>query len=189
MKSFTAIQIGELCLRLGVPYRDARYVLEEDLLPRGVESNPDRGNHRQLTPGQAFWLGMVLRLKASGVKTPLAAKIAHSAMVAVQTASRRFNWEHGFSPFQGELETNHQWFVEIADLRYIRLVTNAKRSQKGLFAFDWFRLGQRQASKRVRPLIVIRVDLAELGRLLASSTAVSNKPRHACGRAGCHMAR
>jgi hypothetical protein len=189
MKPFTAIQIGELCHRLGVPYRDARYVLEEDLLPQGVEANPDRGNHRQLTPAQAFWLGMVLRLKASGVNTPMAAKIADFAMDAVQTASRRSKWEQGFSPLQGELETNYQWIVEIGDLRYIRLVTDASPSRKGQVAFNWFPLGQRQADKRARPVVVIRVDLTELGRLLAGSTAVSNKPPQVRGSAACHMAR
>jgi hypothetical protein len=168
MKTYETLQLGELCRRLAVPYRHARYVLEEDILPQGVDPDPDRGHHRQLTAGQAFWLGMVLRLKAAAVKTPLAAQMADFAKEAVKTACRRLNWEYTFSPFDGELETDHRWFVEVGDLKYIRLVTDAKPSDPGLYAFDWFPLGKRHSVQGVVPVVIVRIDVGELARLLRS---------------------
>src|SRR5262245_45198368 len=116
-----AMQLGELCRRLDVPYRHARYVLEEGVLPRGVAENPGRGEHRQLDPAQAFWLGIVLMLKRSGVKTPLAGQIANFAREAVRSVAQSLNWEGTFEPFLGRFETQHQWFVDIGDLSYVRL--------------------------------------------------------------------
>ena len=69
-------QLQELCERLGVSYREARYVCEKGWLPPGVEAQPGRGHHRRLTARQAVWLGVVLKLKACGVQTPAAARVA-----------------------------------------------------------------------------------------------------------------
>src|SRR3954452_17783240 len=118
------IQLGELCRRLDVPYRHARYVLEEGILPEGVESEPERGHHRQLTPAQAFWLGIVLKLKQSAVKTPLAARIADFARLAVRSVSQNLAWDPRFSPFDGGLATEGRWYVDVGDLAYIRLATD-----------------------------------------------------------------
>ena len=76
------MKVGELCERLDVSYRDARYVLEEGILPKGVDENPGKGDHRDLTNDQAFWLAIVLLLKASiasFTSTPTNASIAGRA--------------------------------------------------------------------------------------------------------------
>ena len=63
------VQMGEICRRLAVRERDARYVLEQGHVPEGVDGAPESGNHRQFGPRQAYWLGMVLKLKAIGIQT------------------------------------------------------------------------------------------------------------------------
>jgi hypothetical protein len=113
------MKVGELCNRLHVPYRHARYVLEEGILPRGVEESPGRGEHRDLTSSQAFWMGVVLKLKKSGVKTPLAGKIADFARDAVRGVTQNANWEWTFEPFLGRFETSNQWFMDIGDLAHV----------------------------------------------------------------------
>src|SRR5436190_3591760 len=110
------MKVGELCQRLNVPYRHARYVLEEGILPRGVEESPGRGEHRDLTSAQAFWLGIVLKLKQNGIKALLAGKIADFAHEGVRGIGSNLGWDHGFNPFLGKFDTEHQWFVDIGDL-------------------------------------------------------------------------
>jgi hypothetical protein len=159
------MQLGELCQRLDVPYRHARYILERGILPGGVDRNPDRGNHRQLTSAQAFWLGIVLKLKESGVRAPLAGQIADYAEESVRTISQGLSWEPGFQPFEGWLETERQWFVDVGDLHYIRIVTDANPSRRGLYDFDWSEIGKRKRAE-VTPVVILRLDLARMARLL-----------------------
>ena len=64
----------------------------------GVYIKPASGNHRQFSGGQAFWFGMVLKLKAVGIKTPLAAKIADYAARSVQTTTQNLGCEWPFLP-------------------------------------------------------------------------------------------
>jgi len=161
-----AIRLGELCRRLDVPYRHARYVLEEGILPEGVEPQPERGHHRQLTPAQAFWLGIVLKLKQSAVKTPLAARIADFAKVMVRGVTQNLNWESNFSPFDGKLETESRWYVDVGDLKYIRLATDTNPSVQGLYTFPWRYVDRHAGAKGVDPTVLIRVDIAGIARLL-----------------------
>lgn len=160
------IQLGELCRRLDVPYRHARYVLEEGLLPEGVEPDPERGHHRQLTPAQAFWLGIVLKLKQSAVRTPLAARIADFAKEAVRGVTQNANWERNFSPFDGKLTTENRWYVDVGDLTYIRLVTDTNPGVEGLYEFPWRYVDRRETVQGVMPAVLIRVDIARIGRLI-----------------------
>ena len=160
------IQLGELCRRLDVPYRHARYVLEEGILPEGVESEPERGHHRQLTPAQAFWLGIVLKLKQSAVKAPLAARIADFAKEAVRAVTQNLNWESTFSPFDGKLDTPHLWFVDVGDLAYIRLATDAHPGVEGLYEFPWRYVDRREMAPGAMPAVIIRVDIARIARLI-----------------------
>jgi hypothetical protein len=167
MDNGTSLRLGELCERLGVDYRHARYILEQGLLPPGVDPRPDRGNHRRLTPAQCFWLAIVLKLKAAAVRAPLAAKIADFAREAVRATGQGLNWDPRFSPFDGSLETEHQWYVDVGDLKYIRLVTDAHPGRDGLHAVNgWFPLGGRSTVGGITPAVAIRVDLAEIARLL-----------------------
>src|SRR4051812_21388691 len=152
------IPLGELSRRLDPPYRHARYVLEEGILPDGVEPDPERGHHRQLTPAQAFWLGIVLKLKQSAVRAPLAARIADFAKEAVRTVTQNLNWEHPFSPFDGKLETINRWYVDVGDLTYIRLVTDTNPSVQGLHEFSWRHVDRNEAADGVVPAVIVRVD-------------------------------
>jgi hypothetical protein len=161
-----SIQLGELCRRLDVPYRQARYVLEEGLLPEGVDPEPDRGNHRQLNSAQAFWLGIVLKLKLSAVRTSLAARIADFAKHAVRGATHNLNWESTFAPFAGRFDTEHRWCVDVGDLRYIRLATDANPSVDGLFEFPWLHVDRYTPAPEAAPAVLIRVDIARIARLL-----------------------
>ena len=40
------MQIGELARKIEVPYRHVRYILEQGLIPEGVDQSPGRGEHR-----------------------------------------------------------------------------------------------------------------------------------------------
>ena len=160
------IQLGELCRRLDVPYRHARYVLEEGLLPEGVEPDPDRGHHRQLTPAQAFWLGIVLKLKQSAVRTPLAARIADFAKRAVRGVTQNANWERNFSPFDGDLGTENRWYVDVGDLKYIRLATDTHPDYDELFEFPWSFIDRHEVAQGAEPAVLIRVDIARIARLI-----------------------
>lgn len=160
------MQVGELCARLDISYRHGRYVLEQGIMPKGVDEAPTRGHHRQLSPGQAFWLGIVLKLKDSGVQAPLAGQIADYAREALQTITQSLGWEPTFEPFGGHFDTRQRWFVDVGDLRYIRLVTDANPSRRGrLDEFAWFPLGNGRTVD-ARPVVIMRLDIVRLAQLL-----------------------
>lgn len=83
------MQLSEFCERLQINYRAARYVLEQGLIPKGVDPNPSKGHHRLLTAGQAYWLGFLHDLRQSGVSSPTAAQIADYAAKSVNTMSQQ----------------------------------------------------------------------------------------------------
>jgi hypothetical protein len=164
MKHAPSIQVGELCRRLDVPYRHARYVLEEGILPTGVAPEPQRGHHRQLTPAQAFWLGIVLKLKQSAIRTPLAAKIADEAKNALRGVARELNGTNRFSPFNGQLGTDSLWYVDVGDFQYLRIATDSYLDEDCLHEFPWRRINAPRRTVEVEPLILVRVDLAGIAR-------------------------
>ena len=173
MAQRSTIQLGEICRRLDVRERDARYVLEQGHVPQGVEQAPESGNYRQFDPKQAFWLAMVLKLKSVGVKTPLAATIANYAQRALQTVTQNLGWEWQFLPQAGRFDTANEYFVEVGDLQYIRFVTDAQPGHAGrLTKFDWHHVDRPgKAVEGVRPCAIIRLDLAEIARLLGGAVA------------------
>ncbi len=158
--------LGELCRRLGIPYRVARYVLEEDILPPGVDPAPDRGNHRQLTAEQAFWLGMVLKLKEAGVKTPLAATMASLTAGIFGKVNLR-KYDPDFEPFRGRLHAHLNWYAELGDLRFIRLRAERGKPWKVVFDGAWFPIDGKKAKEKPTPVVRIQVDLSQIGRLLS----------------------
>jgi len=160
------MRVGELAKRLQVSYRDVRYVLEQGVLPPGVEESPGRGEHRDLDPAQSFWLAIVLMLKRNGVRVPDAQRIADFAREGVRGVTQNLNWEHFFDPFRSMLITTNQWYVEIGDMQYIRLVTTANPSVDGLYAFPWTVIGKRTAADDAVPVVTIRLDLAHLARMM-----------------------
>jgi hypothetical protein len=165
MKEGDTIQLGDLCRRIGVPVRMARYLTEQGLLPRGVDPAPERGHHRQLTAGQAYWLALTLMLKQSGVQAPAAAQVTAYAEETVKMVARNLNWDPWFNPFQGRLETEKSWFVEVADMKFIRIVVFPDPSGRRP-EFPWSPLGVRRNVTGVEPVVMIRIDLARLARLL-----------------------
>lgn len=158
-------RIQDLCNRLNVSYRDARYICEKAWLPEGVEREPGRGNHRRLTPAQAVWLGIVLKLKAAGVKTGMAAKITAFAS-RIQEYSCNAGWDWRFAPLNGDFSTDHRWYVEVGDMRFVRFVTDAYPSKQGLFETPWVEMDSHQAAKEAQPIVCTRVDISALARLL-----------------------
>jgi hypothetical protein len=160
-----SFQMQELCQRLAVPYRDARYICERNWLPLGVERDPGRGNHRQLTAAQAMWLAVVLRLKVAGVKTPMAVRIAAFAE-RIRGMTRNLGWDWEFSPFDGALRTTKRWILEAGDMRYVRFLTDANPSKQGLDEMTWVDMKSRKPVPQAAPVVCTRVDLSALARLL-----------------------
>lgn len=159
------MQLGELCERLNVPYRQARYVLEEDILPPGVEKAPQRGNFRDLTLDQAFWLGIVLKLKETGLKAPMAEKIARqTAKIFAKVDTRRP--DSGFAPFEGRLLASLDWYVEMTEMRVLRLVAEAKDSREPRFVGHWLALDDVTTAGALDSSVSVRVNLTRIARLL-----------------------
>lgn len=160
------MRVGELAERLQIPYRDVRYVLEQGVLPAGVEESPGRGEHRDLDAAQSFWLAIVLMLKRNGVRVPDAQRIADLARHGLRGTTQNLNWEHPFDPFQGRFETTNQWYLDIGDLQYIRVVTTANPSFDGLFAFPWTDIATRKPAASATPIVTLRLDLSGLARMM-----------------------
>ncbi len=160
------MKLSEFCQRIDVQYRHARYVLEQGILPAGVADQPGRGEHRDLDSAQAFWLAIVLKLKASGVQAPVAGQVAEFAREGVQGIARHLSWDPGFHPFAGRMEAENRWYVDVGDLAYLRMVTDANPSGGGqLEEFPWVRLGTRREAK-VEPVVVLRMNITRIAALL-----------------------
>ena len=161
------VQLGEICEKLNLSNRDVRYVLERGFVPDGIDRKPASGNHRQFSPGQAFWLVMVLKLKAVGIKTPVAADIADRAKEMSRAVTQSLNWEWTFDPWFGKFKTQNRHSVEVGDLTLIRYVTDAKPGG-GLEVSPWVTLGRRRFEvKDAEPFVIIQLDLSQIARHLA----------------------
>src|SRR5258708_2564978 len=119
------IQLKDFCELFGFEDRQARFVLEQGFVPKGVAERPSTGNRREFGPKHAYWLAMVLQLKNNGIKPPAAGKVADMASEGVRYITQNLSWDRTFRPFQGWFETEHEYFVDIGDLKYIRLLTDA----------------------------------------------------------------
>jgi hypothetical protein len=168
-----ALSVGALCERLDVPYRHVRYVLEQGILPQGVEPKPDRGHHRLLSAGQAFWLGIVLKLKQSGVTAGLAGRIAEQVRLQHRGLAQNLGYDFGFAPFLGQLKTEQRWLAEVGDLTYLRTVTDAYPSHPGLFEFPWVHIKNKRHVNDIEPIVILRVDLGRLAHLLLAGLDTS----------------
>lgn len=140
-------------------------------MPGGIEQSPESGNHRHFGPGQAFWLAMVLKLKAIGIKAPLAATIATYAEKSLRGVTQNLSWDWQFLPMEGRFDTEQQYFVDVGDLKYIRFVTDANPSGGGrLEEFPWQSAERPNRSiENVRPCAIVRLDLTQIARLLADA--------------------
>jgi hypothetical protein len=168
------IQLAEFCRCLQVPPRLVRYVLERGFVPEGVDKRPDSGNHRRFSTQQAFWLALVVLVKRSGITTPLAAQIADCAVESVRSTTQAFGWDPGFSPSSGHFDTKHQYYVEIADAKFLRLATSAHPSSPQMAESPWFPLKNLKARWRAgqphtqpfTPTVILRLNETEIARLL-----------------------
>jgi hypothetical protein len=168
MSTLQTLRVGELCRPLDVPYRQVRYILEEDILPLGVDPAPARGNHRQLTAAQAFWLGIVLKLKASGVAAPRAATIASVTKGLFTKTVDMTRYDPDFAPFAGRLRAKLNWYMELGDLRWFRILAEREKPLTRVFPGVWLPwnadfsvpVGDRT------PVVSLRVDLTRLAQLL-----------------------
>lgn len=162
------IQLRDICEALDVSDRDARYVLERGHVPKGVYVKPASGNHRQFSRGQAIWLGIILKLKANDISTPIGVKIADYALRCIQTVTQSLGWESTFLPSHGRLDTENSYKVEIADLTFIRFGTDAGPSTDGYEWFDWHLIEKPGvAVGNIIPYVLLSVDLAHISRQLS----------------------
>lgn len=166
------IKLGDLCRALDVKARLARYALERGFVPDGIYESPGSGEHRDFEPHQAFWLAIVLKVKAAGLQTSLAAKIADYADHSLRAMAQGRGWDWRFSPRGGHFATAHQYIAEVADLEYCRLVSDSRPGHKGWHALPWHRLRQPGVPvKEVRPCVTLQIDLTEIARRLGAAFA------------------
>jgi hypothetical protein len=112
-----------------------------------------------------MWLGIVLKMKACGVRSELAAQIAAFAE-RVRGLTRHLNWEGSFSPFEDAFDAKFQWFIEIGDMQLVRFVTDACPSKVGLYATAWTSMKTRRLVEDASPIVSLRLDLSALARKL-----------------------
>jgi hypothetical protein len=174
MSTIKTIQLAEFCRCFHVPTRQVRYVLERGYVPEGVAKQPATGNHRQFSPRQAFWLAMVVRVKSSGIKTPLAAQIADCALESWPNTPQAYRWDWGNSPSWDQIDTKHQYYVEIADSKYLRLVSSPSSSHESPIESPWYPLKNLKArwkagqphTKAFTPSVILRLNKTEIARVL-----------------------
>ena len=160
------IKLKTLCERISVNYDEARYTLARGVLPKGVKGEPGRGNHRVFTDSQAFHLAVVLKLKAAGITTPLAATISEWSR-RVQHMSVNLSWDPQFAPFAGKFTTERRWLVDIGDARFVRLGTDANPSGGGqLNVLPWVDMNTHKKCKSAQPAVIFRIDLVRIAELL-----------------------
>jgi len=159
------LKLQDLCARLDVDYDGARNTLARGIRPRGVRQHPGRGNHRQYDRTQAFHLALILKLKAAGMTTTLAGKVAEWARV-IQGMSVNLGWDHRFAPFSGNFQTEREWFVDVGDARFGRIATNAHPGKDTLYVTPWVELKSRKSAEGACPVVIFRVDIARLAHLL-----------------------
>jgi hypothetical protein len=167
MPSTPTIQLKDFCKLFSFEDRQVRFVLEQGFVPEGVAQHPSTGNRREFGPRQAFWLAIVLQLKNNGIKTPTASRLANAASEGVRIVAQNLSWDWTFLPIEGWFETDHQYLLDIGDLKYIRLVTDANPSIQGLYEFPWQPIRSRTQIFDLKPFVILRLDLTRIARVLA----------------------
>ncbi len=160
------LKLREFCSRIGANYRDARYALAHGMVPNGMRDEPGRGKHRVFNYRQAFWLAILLKLKAAGVQPRLAAEMATwSERVKGFAVNATYDWR--FSPFDGKYETDQQWFLEVGDGQFVRIMTDSHPSRQGIVDVSgWVHMDAQTLRKDAKPTVIIRIDLSRLANQL-----------------------
>ena len=166
------LKLREFCNRVGANYRDARYALAHGMVPSGVRDDPGRGKHRVFNYHQAFWLAILLKLKAAGIQPKLAAEIATwGERVKGFAVHSMYDWR--FSPFDGKYETDKQWFLEVGDGQFVRIMTDADPSRRGIVDVSgWVHMDAQTLRKDAKPTVIIRVDLSRLANQLRGKSEI-----------------
>jgi hypothetical protein len=177
MSSITApagIKLKDLCERLDVDYDEARYALARGGLTRHIaKRQPGRGNHRVFELDQAFYLAICLKLKAAGVHTPMAARIADWTR-KIQQFAQNGNWDYQFAPFLGQLTTEHQWYLDVGDGSIVRIVTDAYPGNEGqLHITPWTDMASKTPCPDAKPSVIFRIDVSRIAEQLQVSPVTS----------------
>jgi hypothetical protein len=172
------MQVKELQQRLGVPYRLVRYVLEENHLPLGVERNPSRGRHRQLTTAQAFWLGLVLKLSEAGIAAPRAAVLARQTQELLTGAFAAHTLDPHFDPFGGKLVATLNWYVEVAEGKRLRITAEPPSQPGRQYHTAWAPLAglSPESVGDAEPVVLTRINLSRMAELLQGEAAADRRP-------------
>ena len=160
------LKLRDFCDRIGANYRDARYALAHGMVPQGICEEPGRGKHRVFNYHQAFWLAILLKLKAAGIQPKLAAEMAKWAE-SVKGFAVNSGWDWRFSPFDGQYATHKQWFLELGDAQLVRIMTDANPSRQGVVdVTGWVDMQSRQGQPDSKPTVIVRIDLSQLANQL-----------------------
>ncbi len=158
---------GELCDRLQVSKMLANRVIKSKSLPEGLKRHQKKGNHYVFNFRQAFWFGIVLKLRQSGVPTGDAEAIANAAKGLFAGLKRGRGWSDPFDPFRGGQHPSAEWTLEVGDLQAVRLATSAASGSQGAPKdLMWHSLDGHDVSEKFKPVVVLRLDLAYLAKLL-----------------------
>jgi len=161
------IQLKDFCRLFKFQDRQVRFVLERGFVPKGVASHPTTGNRREFGPSHAFWLAIALQLKLNGIKTPIAAKIADITTENLRILTQNHSWDWTFLPMKGWFETDHQYYLDLGDLRFVRIVTDANPSVDGLHELEWVPVVGRGRIGNHSPFVIFRVDLTKIAKVLS----------------------
>lgn len=164
---FPPIKLSELSARIDVEERELRYALARGIVPDGIPKTPGSGHHHQFDFRQSFWLAVAVRLKAAGLKTPLAGKIVK--WCERDSRAGFFNT----SSFIGQLLSEETCRLEVGDAKYVRIVSYAKSgSPQQNRNTAWERLRKSRTCTDANPIVVVQVNLTELARLLLGERPV-----------------
>ena len=155
---------GELCKRIGAQTRDLRYILEQGYVPEGVEEAPDRGNHRDLNPRQALWLAVVLKLKASGLSTPHAVKLANQMKGWIDLSANDLSLGPYHNPFAPIVSGKATTYIDVGDSLHLRLYYDPHEGVPPVTQ-PWTQ-GQNINNFQPDPFTIIRVNISRLLELL-----------------------
>lgn len=113
-------------------------------------------------------LSIILRLRAAGISLGVAQQISEWSAYVLQIASNE-GWDLRFGPHIGQSNTDRRWFVDIGDIKFGRVATDANPSVEGLYEGPWHDLQLRtEQPKSLRPAVIFRTDLVCIGQLLNS---------------------
>jgi hypothetical protein len=159
------LKLQAICERIGADYDDARYTMAKGAIPKGVSSEPGKGNHRVFGSRDAFMVAIILKVRAAGVSTSIAKQVAEWS-TSIQTMAVNLGWDWQFAPFSGRLHSDQEWYVEIGDVRFARVVTNSCPSNSGYEATPWKDMTTGRENRTARPAVIFRVDIVRIAQLL-----------------------